>query len=1056
MCVRYPIGSIIALLLMTAGVVARAADWTNVYVQLGHSNRVFTVALSPDGRTLASGSADCSIKLWDMASGRELRTLNGNANMVSSVAFSPDGRTLASAGYDHTVRLWDVSSGRELHFNQFLLHADIVNAVAFSEDGKTLASASSDQTIKIWNVADGHLQRTLSGHSQGVNAVAFSADGHMLASGSFDSSIKLWDPGTGEQLRTLSGHSGAVTAVAFSLDGRRLLSGSYDKTVKVWDIASGHELRTLNGSSDRITSVAFTPDGRSAAAGSLDNNIKLWDLVYGAELRTFVGHVMGVTSVAFSADGRTLASGSLDHNIKLWDPASGRELRTLSGHTNFVSSIAYSPDGLTLAAGSHDHSIWLWDLARGRPPRLLHGHSMGVVALAYSPDGQTLASASEDATIKLWDPASGRELRTLSGHVGTVAAIAFSPDGRLLASAGADRTVKIWDTAGGRELRTLSGHSLAVRAVAFSPDGRTLISAGEDRSIKFWDPSSGQELRTSSGNPDAIYAIAYSPDGKTLAAEMGNRVELLDVGSGQELHRLQDGSGFVSLAFAPDGRTLATGIGNNTIRFFDVASGRDTHTFTGPTGVVKGLAYSPDGHTLASGGWDATVRLWNATTGRRRFTAIALDGADFLAITQEGYYDYRGSTAEQNLLVRTGPGLFDVTDISVYREKFYRPDLVRLSLIGRPLPDNLVALSSIKSAPDVSVDSVPTQIDGDNLDLQVRLTDRGGGIGEVRVFINGSAISETDGRGLRRNDSGTTSRLVTLHLLPGDNEIGVIAYNADGSMHSSPATVRVTANYTPKHKPELHALIVGINQFRNPALQLRYPVADATAVAQVLQRRAAPLFDKVDVQLLTTPETTTKAALLAAFARYRTLAPSDVFVFYVASHGTVENEDLTSREYFLISSNVGLTSDEALHRDAISQGDLKQLISSIPATKKVLLLDTCQSGALGDALALTTRGDDDQRAINILSGAVGSTVLSAATSQEQALEGMEGHGVFTWVVLQGLDGKADLQKNGYVSTLDLASYVGDQVPKIAVAIFKREQFPNLHNAGQSFPLVSSH
>lgn len=263
------------------------------------------------------------------------------------------------------------------------------------------------------------------------------------------------------------------------------------------------------------------------------------------------------------------------------------------------------------------------------------------------------------------------------------------------------------------------------------------------------------------------------------------------------------------------------------------------------------------------------------------------------------------------------------------------------------------------------------------------------------------------------------------------------------------------ANYVPRHKSHLYALVVGINQFRNPAFQLRYSVADATAVAQMLQKRAAPLFDKVVVELLTTPETTTKEALLAALARYRGIAASDVFVFYVASHGTVEDEDLVSREYFLIPSNVGLASDEALRRDAISQNELKPVIASIPATKKVLLLDTCQSGALGDALAVTTRGDRDQRAINILSGAVGSTVLSAATSQEQALEGMDGHGVFTWVVLRGLDGKADVQKNGCVSTLDLASFVGDQVPKVAVQIFRREQFPNLHNAGQSFPIVSS-
>jgi uncharacterized caspase-like protein len=223
----------------------------------------------------------------------------------------------------------------------------------------------------------------------------------------------------------------------------------------------------------------------------------------------------------------------------------------------------------------------------------------------------------------------------------------------------------------------------------------------------------------------------------------------------------------------------------------------------------------------------------------------------------------------------------------------------------------------------------------------------------------------------------------------------------------------------------------------------------------MLKKRAGSLFEKVHVELLTTAEATTRDSLVAAFGRFREVAADDVFVFYVATHGTVTSADLADREYFLVPSNVGLASDEALRRDAIGQGELKALIAAIPATKKVILLDTCQAGALGDALALTTRGDSDQTAVNLLSSAVGSTVLSAATSQEQALEGMNGHGVFTWVVLQGLDGKADLQKNGYVSTLDLASYVGDQVPKLAVAVFKREQFPNLHNAGQSFPLVSS-
>jgi uncharacterized caspase-like protein len=232
-------------------------------------------------------------------------------------------------------------------------------------------------------------------------------------------------------------------------------------------------------------------------------------------------------------------------------------------------------------------------------------------------------------------------------------------------------------------------------------------------------------------------------------------------------------------------------------------------------------------------------------------------------------------------------------------------------------------------------------------------------------------------------------------------------------------------------------------------------VADAAAVAQLLKERAAPLFDKVNIEQLTTPQSTSKSAIQAAFARYQNIAPDDVFLFYVASHGTVEGEDLNSRQYFLIPSNVGQTAGLDLRRDALSEGDLKQLIASIPSTKKLLLLDTCHSGALGDALALTTRGLEEDAAVKILSSAVGSTVLSASTSDSEALEGQEGHGLFTWVLLKGMDGRADVRNNGYVSTIDLAGYVDDEVPKLAEQVFKRKQFPNLHNAGQSFAIVSS-
>jgi WD40 repeat protein len=293
----------------------------------GHTNWVRSVAFSPNGQFLASGSWDTTIKLWDVAGGREVRTLTGHTDWVNSVAFSPNGQFLASGSWDTTIKLWDVAGGREVR--TLTGHTDWVNSVAFSPNGQLLASGSDDKTIKLWDVASGREVRTLTGHTDWVNSVAFSPDGRLLASGScgkFDShgtciqgEVKLWDVTSGRETRTLSGHTDWVNSVAFSPNGQFLASGSDDKTIKLWDVATGSLVRTLAGHSSIVTSVAFSPNGQFLASGSWDTTIKLWKVTNGMEVRTLTGHTGWVLSVSFSPDGRLLASGSGDKTIKLWD-----------------------------------------------------------------------------------------------------------------------------------------------------------------------------------------------------------------------------------------------------------------------------------------------------------------------------------------------------------------------------------------------------------------------------------------------------------------------------------------------------------------------------------------------------------------------------------------------------------------------------------------------------------------------------------------------------------------------------------------------------------------
>jgi len=291
-------------------------NFTLVQTLTGHSGDVFSVAISQDGRTLASGSRDNTIKTWNLVTGQLIQTLSGHSDSVYSVAISQDGRTLASGSGDDTIKIWNLATGQQIR--TLSGHSGRVLSVAISPDGRILASSSNDNTIKIWNLATGQQIRTLSGHSKEVMSVAISPDGRTLASGSLDNTIKIWNLATGELIRTLSRHSSWVLSVAISQDGRTLASGSGDNTIKIWNLATGQQIRTLSGHSRPVLSVAISPDGRILASSSV-GNIKIWNLATGQQIRTLSGHFQPVYSVAISSDGMTLASSGINQNtIKIW------------------------------------------------------------------------------------------------------------------------------------------------------------------------------------------------------------------------------------------------------------------------------------------------------------------------------------------------------------------------------------------------------------------------------------------------------------------------------------------------------------------------------------------------------------------------------------------------------------------------------------------------------------------------------------------------------------------------------------------------------------------
>jgi len=627
---------------------SRSPKWTRADVQaqrssrefVGHTNKANAVAWSSDGKLIASGGSDDTLRLWNAATGKQLASMKCDGRQVWSVAMSPDNRLVVAGCDNGSVRIWNVQSHEPVVTIKASEHE--VWSVTFSPDSRHVASGTKDGKVQVWDAATGKEKLSASNSSQ-ISGIRFTPDGSMLATSSVNQPVKLWDAESGEVVRTFDKAPTFQQWVAVSPDGKLIATASWDGSSLLWDAKTGKLLKTFAGPPaaarrtrefrrletflmrpDRanLNYVTFSPNGKLLASAGADGVIRLWDVEQGTSWGILKAHTSAAMSLAFSPDGKHLASAGEDRRVRVWSvpkkpvPQSTVGSNDRADLQNWESGLvplgrAIQSRGRTVMPNwpttngvvqteSKTGERWTLETVapRGR-----------IVAINWSPDGDRVAFV-DCGSVRIYEVPDMRLVRILTGH--TVRdwgqPLAWSPDGKTLATGGYDGTVRYWDE-NGVPGPVMQAHKSPVAAVRWSPSGDRVASVGYYGGIRTWNID-GSANATVAGKTLWLSSVAWSPDGTKLIVGELHRDASIWNATGGRVATLPFGAHVQSVAWNPEGDIVAIAGSRNEIEIW-TAAGKKLHTLEEHERVVASSEWNADGDRLASGAWDSTVRFWS-------------------------------------------------------------------------------------------------------------------------------------------------------------------------------------------------------------------------------------------------------------------------------------------------------------------------------------------------------------------------------------------------------------------------------------------------------------
>jgi WD40 repeat protein/ankyrin repeat protein len=1054
---------------------------------VGHSAKITTVALSPDGKYLLSASEDNTIKLWEISSGREVRTYS-IGHPVHTIAWVPDGKTFLADFYlldietGSTIRhlaefsgntvyrivvfpdgknalgisslgeilLWDICTGRVVMKYYNIEH---VTDMALSPDGQHFVCGTIRGSILIYNAKEPFPVRTFKLCNKAVRSICFSGDNKTILSASDDKIIRIINASSGDEIRVFKWHD--LPCACFSADGKKVISGGKDNLVIIWDIATGQKICEMTGHSNRISDICVTPDNKILTAG-WDQKIIQWDPETGTIDKILGGDARKSLSVKISPDGKYLVSSSIDNKLKVWNLETGTSVISLEKHKRWISDFIFSPDGKKVLSLSDDYSIRLWDLKTGSCDTILIGNLSFPDFALYSPDGKYLF-ADWWKNSMVWNCQSGVTMWSENNLPYDITTVCFSQNSRKIVFASgkySDEVIlAIADVESGRILREFSYPEMPENLIKekeynfcyFINDDKYILTGGK---LKFY-----QDEQTKQSNGDVQERVFIT----LLDEETGNIIKDITIEPGQagtgyfyciDHARYTGQDNALHLAMR-DNRRIRINTDNLQGEYFsDDYITRDdiVKKISDQPDVIYSASASPGDHFLITSNMDNTIRIWDMPDGKEVATLFLLGNTDWAVKTPAGLFD-ASPAAMKSMYYSVGT---EIIELDQLKSRYYEPALLAKLMGFKEEPIRSTdAFDKLELYPDIRA----CINDPENPVMLVNLTNRGGGIGKVVVTINGKEIAE-DARSPASNpDTETLDLKLDIndhpYLVSGqDNIIEVKAYNADGYLLSRGASViyRPPAREATK-PPSLFILACGVSDYTGEAIDLHYAAKDAENMTYALKTGGNRLFgtEKTWIWQMTSGQADSKLKpykvnLLAAFNQIAGQAQSqDVLVVYLSGHGI--NWGGQDGDFYYLTMDA-YTGDPDAYNDpeirrtcTLSSTELTELIKKIPALKQVLIIDACASGkTVENLMAKRDISSSTIRALDRMKDRVGLHIITGCAADAVSYETSRyGQGLLTYSLLEGIKGMA-LRENRFVDVNMLFDRSQDRVVELAADI----------------------